>query len=1201
MIGTLLKDRYRIDAKLGEGGMGVVYKAHDTTLDRPVAIKTLSPHLLGEEGLKRLLREAQSAAKLSHPNIVAIHDVIDEGDARMIVMEYVAGRPLRDLLPLPWAEAVDIAGQVCLGLDYAHAQGVVHRDIKPENIVITASGVAKIMDFGLARSEGRSRLTQAGMIVGTVAYMAPEQALSGRTDGRSDLYSLGAVLYETITGKPPFAADDPIAVISMHVNVPPVSPRFYRPDTPAVLESVVLRLLAKDPTERYASAEELARVLKTAPVSVESPEHGAPAPDVRPATPSLFDMMTRGRLIDREEQLGSLKGALESMLSGRGQVVLIAGEPGIGKTRLAEELLVYARLRGCLALVGHGYEQEVNIPYLPVAEALRTAARTLARDRLSALAGPYAAELVKLLPELAQRIPDITPSPPLEPDQERLRLYDTLTRFFTELARAQPLVLMLDDLHWADAGTLQLVRYLARNIRAERLLIVGTYRDVELDPSRPLAPALSEMNRERLYTRVLVRGLTRQHVASMIQSVFQDAQPVSDEFSDLIYRETEGNPFFVEEVLKHLIEVGALYIEDGRWQRKPIQELDVPQSVREVIGRRILRVSEPCQRALSLAAVVGRRFQFEVLQAVGELGEPELLEALEEAIAAQLIREKGMAAEEEEYDFTHTLIRDVLYERLSLRRRRMLHQRAGEALERLYAGRIEEVVEDLAHHFTRAPQGDGLNKAIRYSLDAARKSMNVFAHEEAVRYYRNAVELLEEAGDERRVAETHLGLGEPLVHLANAAEAVGAYERALGFYERRGNPGDVARVHRLIGRAFQRDWNFQAAIPHLETALENLPAAEHVADLIEIHVDLARANFFSGEIDEAERHATQALLLTKARSAPAVQVDAYATLGLVAMLRGDFDGATGHYREAIKIAREMTVPGGHFGLIRSIHNMALAHEQRGQYAEARRQLLQALDVARRARHVEQISFINFRLSQHDFWRGDWVEAKRYIVDNVERQPLSSIRRLESRHMLSCLDGEWEAAASLAGDVVEHHRQKGNLTWASQFGGWHAWHNLELGQIREAFISASEVAAFAERIGGVFAPPTHAFVLEGLARGGALQRCEALCAKVEAVRGAVDTPYNRTSALLGRAAVALERGDREGGARLLEECLLAAERSGPVLHAYVLRKLGRVLIERRGEGDLERARHTLQECLTLLEQMGDARKAEQVRAELRALG
>ncbi|MGH2670457.1 MAG: ATP-binding protein, partial [bacterium] len=364
----------------------------------------------------------------------------------------------------------------------------------------------------------------------------------------------------------------------------------------------------------------------------------------------------------------------------------------MGKTRLAEELLVYARLRGCFAATGHCYEQEVNVPYLPFSAALRTIVRSIPDDRLPPLVGSSAPELIKLFPELALRIPGLTPSPPLEPEQERLRLFEGVTASLAGYSRTQPLLLMLDDLHWADAATLALLRHVARGVRAERVLILGTYRDVEVDPDHPLSASLSEMNRERLYKRVLLRGLSPDHVATMIRAIFQYAQPVSEEFRDLIYRETEGNPFFVEEVLKHLVETGALYIEAGRWERKPIQEIDVPQSMREVIGRRLKRVSEPCQRVLSLGAVIGRRFRFEVLQAVSDLPEDQLLDALEEAIQAQVIREESEAGEVE-YDFVHALIREVLYDRLSLRRRMTLHQKVGETLERQHAGRLDTVAE----------------------------------------------------------------------------------------------------------------------------------------------------------------------------------------------------------------------------------------------------------------------------------------------------------------------------------------------------------------------------------------------------------------------------------------------------------------------------------------------------------------------------
>ncbi|HEV8339208.1 MAG TPA: protein kinase, partial [bacterium] len=777
MIGTLLAQRYRVDAVLGEGGMGVVYKAHDTLLDRPVALKAVSAAMLGEEGSRRLLREAQSAAGLTHSNIVGIFDVLEDTDQRLIVMEYVAGQTLRERIPMLWQEAVEIALQICDALGYAHAHGIIHRDVKPENALITPSGGVKVMDFGLARSEGRSRMTQSGMLVGTVAYMAPEQALSGTVDARSDLYSLGCVLYEAITGKAPFVADDPIAVISMHVNVPPVSPRFHIPDIPTLLEAVILRLLAKDPTQRYQSAGELAEVLRSTLLPLDAAHEEGTAIAAAPPATSLFDLMVRGRLIDREPELGELKSTLESMLSARGQVVLIAGEPGIGKTRLAEELLVYARLRGCLALTGRCYEQEVAIPYLPIAEVLQAAVRSLADEQLEETLGPHAPEVVKLAPELARRIARLEPSPPLEPNQERLRLYESVRAFLTTLARRQPLVVLLDDLHWADGGTLQLLRHVARGLRAERLLVVATYRDVEVDRTHPLSAVLAEMNRERLYRRILVRGLTPEHVAAMIHATFQTRNPVSEEMRDLVYRETEGNPFFVEEVLKHLVETGAIYRADGGWERKDIEELDVPQSVREVIGRRLERISEPCQRALTVASVIGRRFTFEILQPSAGVQEEELLDALEEAERAQLVREHA-SGRESDYEFGHALIREVLYDGLAHRRRRAHHQKVGEAMEAVYGSRIDDVVEELAYHFTHAQTAD-LEKAIAYSLRAAEKSMTLFAYEEAARFYRNALDLLEEGGDEARAADVYAALGQPFTYLDRTDEAVVAYQRSL--------------------------------------------------------------------------------------------------------------------------------------------------------------------------------------------------------------------------------------------------------------------------------------------------------------------------------------------------------------------------------------------------------------------------------------
>ncbi|MGH2452747.1 MAG: protein kinase domain-containing protein, partial [bacterium] len=620
--GTPLSNRYRIEEKLGEGGMGVVYKAHDTVLDRSVAIKILSPREVGD-GAARLVREARSVARLDHPHIVAVYDAGEVEGHPFIVMQLVSGKSLRDTT-VTVDQAVVFARQICQALDHAHSRGVIHRDIKPDNIMVTDGGIVKMMDFGLARSEGRTRLTQTGMIVGTVAYMAPELVLRGEADGRSDLYSLGCVLYEVITGRPPFTGDDPISIISQHLQVPPVAPRWYNAAVSPELEGVLLKLMAKDPAERYASAQDVLAALEQ--LTATPPPAQAVAAgtvEIRPAL--LLGSVLHTRLVGRDAELRELKSSVDVAASSQGQLVLAEGEPGIGKTRLLQEVAVYARLRGFTVLLGRCYEQETGTPYLPFIELFQARFRGMTRPDLLDELGGTAAEFVTLIPEVLKTLPDVQPSPTLEPVHERLRLFASIAEYLTTLSRRIPVVLTLEDLHWADAASLNLLQHLARALRGERVLILGSYRDVDLDSRLPLSDALREMNRERLYRRVVLRRLAREGVGSMVQTMLELTGQVTDEFLDLLYGETEGNPFFVEEILKDLVEQGAVYREDGRWERKKIAELDVPRSIKEVIGRRLERVSEACQHVLSLAAIIGRRFHFEVLQAIGELREEAVL------------------------------------------------------------------------------------------------------------------------------------------------------------------------------------------------------------------------------------------------------------------------------------------------------------------------------------------------------------------------------------------------------------------------------------------------------------------------------------------------------------------------------------------------------------------------------------------------
>nr|MDP9238029.1 serine/threonine-protein kinase [Chloroflexota bacterium] len=352
-------------AFLGEGATKRVYLAHDTRLDRDVAFALIKTDGLDADGIVRVRREAQAMGRLGdHPHIVTIFDSGDEGGAPYIVLRHLTGGSVEDLLAkadqhrIAPDRAMRIAAQVCDALQHAHGRGIVHRDLKPGNIWLDADGNAALGDFGLAVTIDHSRMTIAGMMVGTVAYMPPEQALGRTPDARSDLYALGAMLYEMVTGRPPFLGDDAVGVISQHINTAPVAPSWHEPSVPKPLEALIQRLLAKSPDDRPASAQEVAGELRRI-LDISTQESVVqPQPEVVNDLRGLnWDVF-----VGRQQEMDELKAILERTLSGEGALVTLVGEPGIGKTRLAGQFAVYAGLRGAQVLTGRCYEGEASAP-----------------------------------------------------------------------------------------------------------------------------------------------------------------------------------------------------------------------------------------------------------------------------------------------------------------------------------------------------------------------------------------------------------------------------------------------------------------------------------------------------------------------------------------------------------------------------------------------------------------------------------------------------------------------------------------------------------------------------------------------------------------------------------------------------------------------------------------------------------------------
>ena len=821
--GVVLGGRYRLDEELGRGGMGVVYRATDLELQRDVALKILPAATSSERDSGRLLREARAAAMLNHPHIVTVHDIGDESGRPFFVMELVAGRTLRDSNVTDFREIVDIASQVCDALAHAHSHGLVHRDIKPENILlggeVGARRTIKLADLGISVPLDGARLTETGMIIGTADYMAPEQAMGEPVDARTDLYSLGVVLYELTTGRTPFSGDHPLAVVSQHVHAPVVPPRAVRSDIPRGLEAVILKLLAKSPSERFARSTDVRDALAR---SLDSTE--IPSTSETNAAVVMLDALSRGQLVGRVQEFEEAKEFWRRAKAGRSHGVLLSGEPGAGKTRMGREMIVNAALQGAVVLSGACYEYEAATPYLPFADAFRSWVRGQKNpETLRDVCGEFAPQLARLAPEIERHLGPFPERPQLPPHEERLLFFDAVSHAFRSLASTQGLLFYIDDLHWADTGTLWMVGHLLRDLRDQPVLFVASYRESELDRAHPLSKALVDWNRDRLTTRIALRRFGPNETADQLSALLGQQAP--HELAAAVHQETEGNPFFIEEVVKSLIQQGSINREQGQWTFSAVHDLEIPQSVKAAISRRLDRLSVEANDMLRAAAVLGKTFTAaELLAATAGVKEDVILDALDEAVAAQLL----IAKRDEAFAFTHDKIREVLYEELNPVRRRRLHLRTAEGLERHHE-RTTKPVEKLAHHFIAA--GDH-GRALGYAKQAASEAERLYAYDEALAAYGRALDCAQALGLATEEASIEEAMGLISINSGNVVSALEHFERAL---PSAANPADRARIlclaaSSLVARGDNRGLQYvQEALAVLDPDADPMATANAIA------------------------------------------------------------------------------------------------------------------------------------------------------------------------------------------------------------------------------------------------------------------------------------------------------------------------------------------------------------------------------------
>ena len=874
---------YQVLSQLGAGGMGEVYRARDPRLSRDVALKVIRRVLsvgpdAQDDALDRLMREAILASALNHPNIVTIYETGVVETDRYIAMELIEGSTLRQVAAqgLAITRALGVARQVAEALAVAHAAGIIHRDIKPDNVMVRPDGYAKLLDFGLARTRPESvtigpssptaPLTEAGLLLGTVAYMAPEQARGELLTQEADVFAFGVMLYELLTGRHPFLGPSQLGTLHSLLWETPEPPAALNPDLPRAVDQLIVEMTQKDPRLRPGASEVMYRLNlahdATVSITLSSVTVGPPLPG------------PRRDVVGRDRELEALQREFARARRGQGRLVVIAAEAGLGKTTLVEAFLKELDEQAPVR-IGRGRCSERlagSEAYLPMLEALDSLQRHeqlggIAR-LMRAFAPSWYAQIVPASSDSsAARLAAETASGSPE------RLKRELAVLFEELGRLQPVVLCLDDMHWADPSTTDLIAYLARRIDNARLLLITTCRPSDLAQARhPFLSMKLDLRARGMCLEIAPGPLDLASVARYVAQKFP-GHAFPGEFGRLVHERTEGHPLFVAELLRDLRRRGHLVQEGGRWvlaDSVQAVERELPGNIRSALQRKIEALDDADRRLLAAASVQGVDFDTAVVAAALQVPEEDVEDRLE-----RLEREHALVrfvAETEErdgaltlrYRFAHQLYHAALYETLRGTRRTSLSRATAERLLARMGPDGADGAAALAVLFERAREPV---LAAQLWNRAARAAARLYAHDETAHLARRGLQLLAAAPESpaRAAAELDLQMTCAMALKTGRGYAVPevglAYARARTLCREVQDPARVAPV--LVGLSAHHIVAGEIATSR-DVALEMMALFERLGDpnlQMLGHWSLGVAHFHLGELGSAHRHLERGLEL----------------------------------------------------------------------------------------------------------------------------------------------------------------------------------------------------------------------------------------------------------------------------------------------------------------------------------------------------
>jgi len=1003
---------YRLIEKIGEGGMGVVWKALDTTLDREAAIKILPAAFQQDaERLTRFEREAKLLASLNHPNVATIHGLHKDDGVCFLAMELIEGRTLRAAMAdeLSLDESIHVTVQVAGALSVAHESDIVHRDVKPENIMIRNDGYVKVLDFGLAnlaQTPGHSSVAMTasapGAIVGTVPYMSPEQCHGTRTTSASDIFSLGVVLYELATGRHPFPAESAVACMRCIVTETPLSPSRLNPAMSKELETLILEMLKKEPGLRPDAREVTRRMAE------RKGRHSNR--ELRPLQEKSVPAM-----VGRAEQEATMLEVFQTAAEGHGRLVCVTGEPGIGKTTLVESFLRGLTADGETCFVARGRCSERlagTEAYLPLLEALENLLRGPHGDQVSRVMKVVAPSWYFRTAPLAS---DDSAGATLFEDakassQERMKR--ELIAFLDELSRTAPVILCFDDVHWADVSTVDSLAYVGARGDGLRLLTVATYRPSDLLlRDHPFVGVKRELQARGACREIALGFLSTDDIAGYLSLEFP-AHAFPDELAEFVHTKTEGNALFMVNLIRYLRDVKAIVERDGWRLVRPLSEIEeeMPESIRSMIERKIDQLEDADRRLLVAASVQGAEFHASIVaEAVGEneVDVEERLERLDRVHAFVRVLEEEELPDGSltvRYGFVHALYQNVLYGKLTPARRAAQSAAVAAAWVRRRGEDTSPVANELGVLFEAARD---FAQASDYFLQAAEKAALVYANQEAIELCRRSIRNAEKLPEDERYTRIHTAA----LHLAILHMTISRLEESSEFFEQAERAAEAAgdteaRIQAICGRGMS-----MLLLKRLDEMRGDGDRATELARSIDSAVGVASAEtvlaserLCFGDLQTAESLFKRSIPVLQAAGLKAHAVQAVVYCAGLHVWRLEYDDAHRVYLDALEKARELgstfDIVGAHFFI-----SMALGNE--GRLGEALAKLTEARRVA--------------ELNREQYWLPRLPNTLAWLhmeLGDMETSLGLNLECVELAREFDMAEGEANAHVNLAGNYLE---------------------------------------------------------------------------------------------------------------------------------------------------------------------------------------